>query len=444
MTDTLNKSQTPTVLTIDDEANQRFVVSEMLGLHGISVLEAPDGEEGLRLARESDVPVILLDLAMPGIGGMDVLRSLGLLRPVPKVIMLTGQGTVQKAAEAMKLGAFDFLTKPVDEEQLVTTVQDALAAYEAAEPSKAPVPDADGPTIIGESLAPVLELLDRVAATDIAVMLVGETGTGKELFARRLHQRSARSEGNLVAVNCGALAEGLIESELFGHEKGAFTGAVKRKLGLFEVASEGTLLLDEISDLPASTQATLLRVVESGEFRRVGSTEVQHTAARLVAASSQSLSARVGDGTFREDLYFRLNGIEIHLPPLRDRLDDLPELIGHFLSELCPERSDRPSVTPEAMAVLRAHSWPGNLRELRQVLARAIVLAEGREIGPAALQFSGRAARRDRDPTGPLSLREIEKAHILKVIEAMRGNISAAARALDMPRNTLYRRLKTF
>ena len=444
MTARESNTQTPSVLTIDDEANQRFVVSEMLGLHGFSVLEAASGEEGLRLARESTVPIILLDLAMPGIGGMDVLGSLGLLRPVPKVIMLTGQGTVQKAAEAMKLGAFDFLTKPVDEEQLVSTVQDALAAHEAAEPGKAPVSGAEDPTIIGADLEPVLELLDRVATTDIAVMLVGETGTGKELFARRLHRRSARSEGSLVAVNCGALAEGLIESELFGHEKGAFTGAFERKLGLFEVASEGTLLLDEISDLPASTQATLLRVVESGEFRRVGSTEVLHTAARLVAASSQSLSARVEDGTFREDLYYRLNGIEIHLPPLRDRLADLPDLVDHFLRELGPAGKDRPCATPEAMAALRARPWPGNVRELRQVLARATALRRGPAIGPEDLQLQARPQPAGHSSPEILTLHEVERAHILDVISQVRGNISAAARALGIPRNTLYRRLKAF
>ena len=437
--------RSPTILIVDDETDVRSFLREALEIEGLPVLEAANGEEAIHLADEHSVGIIILDLQMPVLAGLAVLRRLKLLDEPPTVIMLTGHGTVESATEAMKLGAFDFLTKPVDHGQLVNTVRDALAERERiSRPGRDLVAGREEPLIVGASLREVLVLLDQAAATELPIVLTGETGTGKELFAVRLHCRSRRAAGNFLALNCAAMPEALIDGELFGHEKGAFTGADARKLGLFEAASGGTLFLDEIAELPASAQSSLLRVVETGELRRVGGTANFHVNVRLIAASSQSLQKLVEEGTFREDLYYRLHGIEIPIPPLRERPEDLPELVEHFLGLHYSKTGQRRALSVESMNVLRSHHWPGNIRELRQVIERAAALADGENIGPEALRLSPSYTQRERRPSQVRTLADLEKDYILEVVRRQRGNVSAAARALEIPRNTLYRRLKRY
>jgi len=434
------------VLIVDDDPQVLRTIQETLESCNLVTVLAGDGAGALRAAENRSFAVAILDLRMPGMDGLEVLRRLQGMAQTPKVIMLTGHGTVETATEAMKLGAFDFLMKPVETERLLRTVREAFIETGLGDPlvSKS-APTLQEPTIVGESpdLKDSLDLLDRAARSDLPVILQGETGTGKELFARRLHCRSGRSRGPFLAVNCGALPEELMMSELFGHEKGAFTGAAGPKTGLYEAASGGTLFLDEVAELPPAAQVALLRTAETGELRRVGSVADRKADVRLLAATIAPLRERVEQGKFREDLYFRLTGFEVNIPPLRQRSADIPDLVGHFLAEYSQRTADLRTMSESALRMLRDHSWPGNVRELRQVIERSAALSPEEEIGAENLTIvSSVRPGPKKAPDRIRSLAEVEEEHIRRVVELKGGNLSAAARALGVSARTLQRRAK--
>lgn len=377
------------VLVADDDTDQRVLLERILeeaewAEHRVTAVS--DGRAALAALREHVFDVVLLDLSMPGLDGLEVLVSIADDPHRPQVIFVSGTGTVATATRAMKLGAYDFVEKPVRAERLVALVwkaAEARAAISKSERLEAVVErEGRGPEIVTADprFLKALELVDKVAASDVSVLVVGESGTGKELVARELHQRSARRSQPLVALNCAAVAETLAESELFGHEKGAFTGAGVRKIGLLELADGGTLLLDEIGDLAQPLQAKLLRVLETKHFRRVGGVKELPTDFRLVSATNRPLDDLVARDVFRRDLFYRINAVVMSLPPLRERPGDVPLLTQRFLEEFRPGEFGAWTIAPEAMALLEGYPWPGKVRELRNVIERATLLAQGRTI----------------------------------------------------------------
>jgi DNA-binding NtrC family response regulator len=377
------------ILIVEDRDSLRRMLELALGQEGYDVAAAADGEAGIRLLKERPFDFVLTDLQLPGVSGLEVLAASREAQPKAPVVVLTGFGTVGTAVEAMKLGAFDFLEKPLEIDELSRLIERALAEGGERD-AEAGGAEADGggtvfhcpgaPAIVGSHprLRAALRLLQRVAPTESTVLLTGESGTGKELFARALHALSARKDSPCVALNCAAIPEALLENELFGHEKGAFTGADRRQQGRFEMAEGGTLFLDEIGELPLGVQGKVLRVLEERTFERVGGGRTIRANIRLVAATNRDLAAMVDDGTFRSDLYFRLNVFPIELPALRERASDIPQLARHLLGEIARRhRVDPPRLDADAADLLAEQPWPGNVRELANVLERAVILAEG-------------------------------------------------------------------
>ena len=443
------------VLVIDDEEAMLRSCRRILEHQGMEVDATASALEGRQRALSGDHDVLLLDLRMPELDGMEVLAAVRDRRPELEVILITGYATVQATVQAVKLGAFDVLPKPFTPDELTEKVRAALGRVEARRASQQPVPVESG-GMVGASaeIARVRALVARVAPTDAAVLIVGETGTGKELVAREIHARSARRDKPFVSIDCSALAPGLLESELFGHLKGSFTGAAASKPGLFEIAHRGTLFLDEVAGLGAETQATLLRAVETGEIKRVGDVEARRVDIRLVAATNRDLQDLVREGRFRQDLYYRLNVVPIELPPLRERSSDIPLLVRHFVSRLRREDGAGPSrVAPEAMKRLLAWSWPGNVRELRNLVQRLMVTVEGDTIEPRHLPehvVAGLPAAPQRIPTTNEELKAMKKSmrdqvtdHLERafVIEALRRsdwNVSRAARQTGLLRPNFH------
>jgi DNA-binding NtrC family response regulator len=441
------------LLIVDDDNEYRGVVARRFLRRGHDVEHTGSPTEALRLAEKKHFDVAILDVAMAEMDGVQLLERLRQVDPETQAIMLTGQGTIETAIRAMKLGAYDFLTKPCglaelelqaerarEKAQLARENQALKTALRRAEPSG---------EIIGSSSAiqDVLRLIRKAAPSDSTVLIQGESGTGKELVARALHQGGPRAERPMVVINCAALQESLLESELFGHEKGAFTSAVTAKPGLFELADRGTLFIDEIGEMAPALQAKLLRALEDGRIRRVGSTREILTDVRIIAATNRRLSDDVAAGRFRGDLYYRLNVLTITLPPLRDRPGDLPLLVRHFLAR--DPRGPR-SIESDALETLMRYPWPGNVRELANVIERAKILADGpsitihdlpAEIGRARIDAPAAtvAPASDADRT---DLDAIERSHILRVVEAEHGNKARAARALGVSRRKLYRLLE--
>jgi DNA-binding NtrC family response regulator len=385
------------------------------------------------------------DLRLGRLDGIALLRSLRAELPDAQVVVVTAFGSLDTAVEAIRAGAFDYVSKPFRMEEICATVRRALEAHSDG---AAPGPDADADTarILGRSAAmtSVFTAIARVASLKTSVLIQGETGTGKELVARAIHEAGARSDGPYVTVNCASLPEGVLESELFGHVKGAFTGAAADRKGLFEAADGGTILLDEIGDMPLGVQAKLLRVLESGEVRPVGSTDARTVDVRVLAATHRDLLRAVADGTFRQDLLFRLNAVTIPIPPLRERAGDVRLLTTHFLRHhaRAAGRPHAPEVTPAALARMEAYAWPGNVRELSHVIERAIALGPGPRLDVADLPphmhtETGRAA----EPPSSERLDDVEKAHILAVLKNTGGNRARAAAILGIDRKTLYRKL---
>jgi len=448
------KANPVTLLIVDDDMEFRNVVARRFQRRGYEVYHVGSPLEAIKLAQQKHFDVAVLDLAMPEMDGIALLERIRQVDPDTQIIMLTGFGTIQTAIQAMKLGAYDYLTKPCELAELEVQVQ---RAYEKAQLQRenqnlrTVLRRSSSPLqIIGNSPAirKVLHLIQKVAPTDSNVLIEGESGTGKELVARALHEASPRADNPLVTINCAALQETLLESELFGHEKGAFTSAVTSKPGLFEVADGGTLFIDEICEMSGGIQAKLLRVLEDGRFRRVGSTKEIKTDVRVLAATNRNLAKEVEAKRFRDDLYFRLNVITIHIPPLRERREDIPLLAQHFLS--LGARGPR-TIEPDAMEALINYHWPGNVRELANVIERAKILADGptitlHDLPPAIAQPAGTsvtvpsAAIYSR-PSEEVSLEQLEREHIVRVLEAKGGNKARAARALGISRRRLYRLL---
>jgi DNA-binding NtrC family response regulator len=438
------------LLIVDDDEQLRETLVRRFRRLGMTVADAADGEDAVTLSGHNRYEVALLDLHLPGITGIDVLARLKESQPELEAIMLTAHGSMETAIQAMKRGAYDYLTKPFHLPELEVHIQKAYEKVQLARRERQWVQQLsyESPRyrIVGSSpsVRHVLQLIEKVAATDTTVLVRGASGTGKELVARAVHMNSDRRDRPLVTINCAALQETLLESELFGHEKGAFTGALASKPGLVEVAEGGTLFIDEIGEMAPGLQAKLLRVLEDGHYRRVGSTQETHADVRVVAATNRSLEEGIKSGRFREDLYYRLNVVTIDLAPLRDRREDIPELVEHFLTTR-QVGGTRYRIQPEGLNAQMRYDWPGNVRELANVLERAQILAEGHLITtddlPDNVVDQAAADGGDEDPR---HLREVERRHVRDVLEQVKGNKVQAARALGISRRALYRLLDKY
>jgi DNA-binding NtrC family response regulator len=437
---------TPRILIVDDEEIVRESLADWLAKDGYTVDAAPDGESALARLRSDEWSIALVDLKMPGMDGLQVLEAARKLNPEIAVVMITAYATVETAVRAIKLGATDYIVKPFDPEELSLVVQKILShqaiTRENAALRKALQKDFRFHDIVSRSpiMQRALALARSAAQTSSTLLILGESGTGKELLARAIHAESPRRTGPFVAVSCAALPDTLLESELFGHEKGAFTGAVARHKGTFETASHGTLFLDEIGDISPKLQLDLLRVLEDRKFFRVGGNEPVEVDVRIVAATNRDLKKAVESGSFREDLFYRLNVIPITLPPLRDRAEDIPALVDTLLERLGVELNRKvDGLSREAMARLVRYSFPGNIRELRNILERALVIAPGPIVQLSDLELPADAPARTDD-----TLEAVEKQHIIRVLEQAGGNVSQAARMLDIDRVTLYSKIKKY
>ncbi len=436
----------PSVLVVEDNRELSEAVREALAEAGYAVEGATTLAEAARQLREGDFHVALLDLGLPDGSGLELLTTIADEGLLTEAVVVTGQSDVATAVRAMRMGACDYLVKPTPIEELTTVTAQAVERGRLRRENVALRVRLDrheqGSTgIVTEDpgMRAMLLTLQRVAPTDLPVLVLGESGTGKELVARAVHDASTRKAGPFVAINCAALPENLLESELFGYERGAFTGALVRKPGLFEVADGGTLLLDEIGEFGKGVQAKLLRVLETGEFYRVGSTRPLRTSVRIVAATNRDIAGQAAAGEFREDLYYRLNGVSLELPPLRERRGDVLPLALHFLKLA----RSRKSLGPRALEALKGYDWPGNVRELQMVVRRADILCDGDEIGPEHVPLT-RVARRGASgelPSG-LTLAELEERYINKVLREHDGQRGRAAQALGIDVKTLYNRLK--
>jgi DNA-binding NtrC family response regulator len=436
---------------VDDDEDLRQAFASRCKRLGMTVAEAGSGEEALALAAQNRYDVALLDLHLPGITGIDVLAQLKECQPELEALLLTAHGSIETAIKAMKRGAYDYLTKPFHLPELEILIQKAYEKVQLARRERQWVRQLsyESPRyrLVGSSTAVqrVLQLIEKVAPTDATVLVRGPSGTGKELVARAVHMNSARRDRPLVTINCAALQETLLESELYGHEKGAFTGAVATKAGLVEVAEGGTLFIDEIGEMAAGLQAKLLRVLEDGHYRRVGSTQETQADVRVVAATNRPLEDEIKSGRFREDLYYRLNVMTIDLPPLRERRHDIPELVEHFLTTR-QIGATRFRIQPEALKALVGYDWPGNVRELANVLERAQILAEGHLITPDDLPDNIEEPTRSATlgNEDPRHLHQVERRHVQEVLDQVKGNKVQAARALGISRRALYRLLDKY
>ncbi|MFZ5471345.1 MAG: sigma-54-dependent transcriptional regulator [Myxococcota bacterium] len=459
----------PTVLVVDDEKNILLTLNQALQLAGYKTELAASGQLALDLLSAKPVDCVLMDVKMPDVDGLSALERMKKARPELPVIMMSGHGTIDTAVKATHLGARDFLEKPIARDRLLVALRNALAHQAVVEELAALRAEAGQYEMVGQSpaMARIYELIRRTAPSEGRVLITGENGSGKELIARAIHQHSRRKGGPFVKLNCAAVPHELIESELFGHEKGAFTGAVNARRGKFELAHEGTLFLDEIGDMPAAMQAKLLRVLQEGELERVGGAETLKVDVRVIAATNKDLEKEIAAGRFREDLYYRLNVVQLHSPPLRERLEDLPDLIQAFLQEACRKNGKRPlQLSPEALAVMSGYDYPGNVRELRNLVERLAILCEGptlsgaeaeallptrrsfADVGvprvPVAPTLPPPAPRMRFDPTRPFrdQVEDAEREIILAALAHTKDNVTEAARLLDLERGHFYKKMK--
>ena len=452
---------TATLLVVDDEPQILQVVSGILQDEGFEVLTAPDGEAALKRVGEDPPDLVLLDIALPGMDGLEVLDRLKRQYPFLPVVIISAYGSVENAVKATRLGAYDFIEKPPHADKILLTVRNALEMARLSEENRrlrqqtAPVKE-----IIGDSdaIRRLREQLRIVAPTNASVLITGENGTGKELVARALHAFSRRAHKAFVEVNCAAIPEELIESELFGHEKGAFTGATLRRRGKFDLAHEGTLFLDEIGDMSLKTQAKILRILEEQRFERVGGSRPIQVDVRVVAATNKNLEEEIGKGSFREDLYHRINVIPLNVPPLRERGQDIPLLAAHFLKELAAENDVPPKTfSDRALERLAAMPWPGNVRELKNFVWRLAILSPGAVIDAADLPLAGAHQEPEPGAADPESMdpflrvpsfREaralFEKQFLRRKLAECRGNVSLLAEKIGLERSHLYRKLRAY
>jgi two-component system response regulator HydG len=450
----------PTLLVVDDDEGNRVTLERMLSKEGFRVLQAGSGEEALDLVRKERPAVILTDLKMPGMDGIALLRAVKEITPATEVVLMTAYGTVESAVGAMKEGAYDFVTKPFKRHVVVKTLRNAVDRHDLADENRrlraklSEVTRETGPGgIVGNSPAirALLDVVQQAASSSAAVLVEGESGTGKDLVANALHALSPRAGRAMVKVNCAAIPDTLIESELFGYEKGAFTGAVSRKLGRFELADGGTIFLDEIGELGITVQAKLLRVLQDGEIDRLGGTKPTKVDVRVVAATNADLPAMIAEKRFREDLYWRLHVIRIHVPALRERPEDVPLLAEFFLRRYAAKNQKvLKGFTPDALAALTRHSWPGNVRELEHAIERAVVLSRGDVVDAAALP-AGTGTPGGQPPPAPRTLAfpvgtplaEIKRTAILETLKHVGGDKELAARLLKIAARTIYRQLES-
>ena len=444
------------VLLVDDDGTFRTVLSSELERIGLAVERAGTGEEAIAAVAKREPDVVLLDLELPDRNGLDVLRVLRETHPAAQVVMLTRHGSIDTAIEAIRRGAFDYVAKPCPLDELEVRIQRALERRALLTRTslleRALTPSDPTGAFLGDSpaFAAARELLSRVAPSDSSVLISGETGSGKEMAAKLLHARSPRHGRPFVVVECAALQEDLLQSELFGHERGAFTGADRAKPGLFEVANGGSIFLDEIGEVSPAAQVKLLRVLDASTFRRVGGTAELHVDVRVIAATNRDLTALVRQGLFREDLYYRLRTIAVEMPPLRARAGDVELLAGHFVRRLNARYGFEKRIGAEAMALLHRHPWPGNVRELLHAVEAAAILCTGVEILPAHLPGPIRgdgttAAAPEPGSSGSLaSLAELERQHIERVLGACGGRRAQAASTLGISERNLYRKLREF
>jgi len=446
------------ILVIDDKKSMRDMLTQNLAAEGFDVDSVSSGTSGLELARKRRFDVVVTDLKMPDMDGINVLSSIKQEDPDAEVIMMTAYATVEDAVNAMKLGAFDFITKPFEVSHLSLLIKRALEQRQLENENqllKEQLSSARGDSqIIGNNarMHEVMRLVNKVSKSDTSVLLLGESGTGKELFARAIHQLSPRIEKPFVAINCAAIPRELLENELFGSEKGAFTSSHARKIGKFEVANGGTLFLDEIGDMDPSLQAKLLRVLQERKFERLGGTQTISVDTRVIAASNVDLKEAISNKTFREDLFYRLSVFPITIPPLRDRRDDVPALAEHFLVKYCRDMKKKPlKISRDAIRMLDKYNWPGNVRELENTIERAIILCEGRTITPDHLAIRIPTAEEIRLREGA-GLKEVgqhaqmvaERAMIIRVLKQTKGNKRKSAEILQIDYTTLFEKIKKY
>jgi len=436
------------VLVADDEKNLRELMQRELGRKGHQVDGVADGEAALERLRDTPYDVVILDMRMPRKEGIEVLRALQDFPEQPQVIVMTGFQDVGTAVEAMKLGAYDYLTKPTKIEELDIVIRKAAEKAQLLRDNVALRAHAPGGEPFGEILTQsprmqdVLRVIERVAPTDSSVLVLGESGTGKELVARAIHERSPRAARAFVPIHCGALPREVFESELFGHEKGAFTGAVAAKPGLIELADGGTLFLDEIGEMEPDSQVKVLRALETGTFFRVGGTRPRRVDVRLVAATNRDLAEAMRTGEFRQDLYYRINTIMVQLPPLRERREDITLLARHFLEANASYGVKR--LGARAQALLEAYAWPGNVRELLHAIERAVILGKGDEIQPEDLPPELAGSGVAPAPSGAASIEAMERQHIVNTLREVRGHRGKAAALLAIDPKTLYRKILVY
>lgn len=446
------------ILVVDDDEVARKLLKEILERENYQVQLASSGEEAIALSKDSFYPVVVSDIRMLDLDGLDVLRHFRTHHPRTVVILMTAFGSMETAVEAIKEGAFDYISKPFKIEDFKAIFKKAVKQADALQSPQAATPQNDivGNKVIigsGPRMLEIFKTLARAAMSEAAVLVLGESGTGKELVARAIHENSPRRSKKFIAVNCGALTDTLLESELFGHVKGSFTGAHDTRKGLFEEANGGTLFLDEIGDVSPQMQVKLLRVLQDGEFRPVGSNETRKTDVRVIAATHRNLSLLVADSKFREDLYYRLKVVSLEIPSLRDRTEDIPELVSYFLAKYTRKNNKQVShLTRDAMNALVKYNWPGNVRELENAIERAVALANTAQIdiddlpseilnAPSQQALTAEAAPL---PGSGTSLEELEKQHIIKVLSQVNYNKSRAAEVLGIDRATLYRKAQKY
>lgn len=451
----MSKAET-TLLLVDDDIAHRTMLKAHLGTEGYAIIEADDGDIAIHLVKERNIDLVLLDLKMKRMGGMEALAGIHKLKPELPVIIITAFSSVENAVEAMKDGAFDYVTKPVDSVGLSLSIKRALD-YKKLQQENTSLKQRLGEkfdfgNLIGNSqpMQELAETLTLVAPSDATVLITGESGTGKELIAGAVHHNSRRKDASFIKVNCAALHENLLESELFGHEKGAFTGAAEQRKGRFELADKGTLFLDEIGDMSMTTQAKILRVLQEGEFERLGGIKTIKVDVRLLAATHRNLEQMVEEGSFRQDLFFRLNVVPLHLPPLRERPMDIPALAEHFLKRYCAKnRKDIRNLHAEALEALLAYAWPGNIRELENAIERAVILCLDEQITLTQLPVQVRQsyAENSEHPfviRPGLTLKDMEKELILSTLRQTENNRTRAAEILGITRQTLQNKLKEY
>lgn len=444
------------ILIIDDEEKLRTLMARILKLEGFEIFQAPDCKSGLKALEQHHIEIVLCDVKLPDGNGVELTQIIKEKFPYCEIILLTAYGNIPDGVQAIKNGAFDYITKGDDNNKIIPLIHRAIEKsslkkrVDNLEAQLEKKYSFEG--IIGnsKSISEAIELAQKVAPTDTTVLLTGETGTGKEVFANSIHQFSQRKNNNFVAINCSAFSHDLLESEMFGHMAGAFTGALKDKIGLFEEASKGTIFLDEVGELPFDLQAKLLRVIENGEFIKVGSSKTTKVDVRIIAATNRDFYKEIEAGRFREDLFYRLSTFKIQLPALRERSKDIEELSLHFLKTFNKKTNKKiGSISKETLHILRVHQWPGNIRELKNILERSVILENSEILTPSSLPLelrsnAGSSGSADSNTLSAFSMASAEKIHIQKVLNYTGGNKAETARLLNIGIATLYRKMDEY